>query len=57
MLQVSCSNRASPDFMVIGVKVVPDTPLIEQGFPSAERDAALKSADLNKIKKLGAFSM
>lgn len=57
MLQVFCSNRASPDFMVIGVKVAPDTPLIEQGFPSAERRSALKSADLNKIKELGVFNM
>lgn len=57
MLQVSCSNCTSPDFMEIRVKVAPDTPLIEQGFPSAERCAALKSADLNKIKKLGVFNM
>lgn len=54
---MSCSNRTSPDFMEIRVKVAPDTPLIEQGFPSAERRAALKSADLNKIKKLGVFNM
>lgn len=57
MLQVSFSNCASPYFMVIRMKVAPDTPLIELGFLSAERCAALKSADLNKIKKLGVFNM
>lgn len=39
------------------VKAASDVPLVEQGFPSAERCAALKSADLNKIKKLDVFNM
>lgn len=41
--------------MVIRLKAASDTPLIAQGFPSAERSIALKSADLNKIKKLDVF--
>lgn len=42
---------------MIRVKEAPNTLLIEQGFPSAKRPIALKSADLNKIKKLDVFNM
>lgn len=57
VLQVSCSNHTSPDFMVIRSKEAPDKPIIDRGVPSAERRAALKSADLNKIQKLDVFNM
>lgn len=51
VLQVSCSNHTSPDFMA------PDKPVTDQGVPSVERCAALNSADLNKIQKLDVFNM
>lgn len=57
VLQVSRSNHTSPDFVVIRAKEAPDKPVIDQGLPSAERRAALKSADLYKIQKLDVFNM